>query len=192
MSPVVAPGLPESTSAAIAAACGAAAEVPKNGVKSSSEVETPSAAVMSGFCRTAGDGKNIRRGPSDVNRSGSCAAVNASGNGPLGFGGSPGSRSNGSGPAAGAAATLNAFTAAECPRVTPGVTNAFNDEESEKRPSSAESWKYFDAPEKRTTASLYPVPPKPVPRISYGSSSPSCTFCENETTLPAALKRYRS
>ena len=71
---------------------------------------TPSAAVMSGFCRTAPPVevklpgvigvpsalKNTRRGPSEVNRSGCCAVVNGFGNGPLGFGGSPGSRSNGS------------------------------------------------------------------------------------------------
>ena len=51
-SAVPAPGLPDSTSAAIAAACGAAADVPKNGAKQSIDVLTPSAAVMSGFCRT--------------------------------------------------------------------------------------------------------------------------------------------
>ena len=49
-------GLPESTSAAMPAACGAAAEVPKNGSKSSTDVVTPSAAVMSGFCRVTGAG----------------------------------------------------------------------------------------------------------------------------------------
>ena len=86
--------------------------------------------------------KNTRRGPSEVKRSGSCAAVNAPGNGPAGFGGSPGSRSNGSGSAAGAAATLNAAAAAECPRVTPGVTRATSPSaEFVKRPRSAESWK---------------------------------------------------
>ncbi len=46
------PGLPDRISAAIAAACGADAEVPKNGSKPGTEVLTPSAAVMSGFCRT--------------------------------------------------------------------------------------------------------------------------------------------
>ena len=86
--------------------------------------------------------KNIRRGPSEVKRSGSCAAVKTPGNGPVGFGGSPGSRSNGSGSAAGAAATLNASAAAECPRVTPGVTQAGSPSaESAKRPRSARSWK---------------------------------------------------
>src|SRR5438132_527494 len=49
----VAVGLPDNSSAAIAAACGAAAEVPKNGWKPLTEVATPSAAVMSGLVRVA-------------------------------------------------------------------------------------------------------------------------------------------
>jgi len=57
--------------------------------------------------------KKIRRGPSDVNRSGAWSAVNGFGNGPVGLSGSPGSRSNGSGSNAGAAAVLNAIAAAE-------------------------------------------------------------------------------
>ena len=50
---LVSPGLPDSTSAAIAAACGAAADVPKNGAKSGTLVVTPSAAVMSGLRRSS-------------------------------------------------------------------------------------------------------------------------------------------
>jgi len=53
--------LPESTSAAIAAARGAAAEAPKNGAKPGTDVLTPSAAVISGFFRTTGTGKTICR-----------------------------------------------------------------------------------------------------------------------------------
>ena len=70
---------------------------------------------MSGFCRTSppvevklpgvigvpSGLKKTRRGPSEVKRSGCWRAVNASGNGPAGLAGSPGSRSNGSGSAAG-------------------------------------------------------------------------------------------
>src|SRR6266496_1107956 len=47
-------GLNERSRAAMAAACGAAADVPKNGLKPGIAAEdvTPSAAVMSGFWRT--------------------------------------------------------------------------------------------------------------------------------------------
>ena len=45
-------GLKDLSSAAMPAACGAAAEVPKNGAKPGTEVVTPSAAAMSGFCNT--------------------------------------------------------------------------------------------------------------------------------------------
>jgi hypothetical protein len=45
-------GLRDSIKAAIAAACGAAAEVPKKGLKPAVAVETPSAAVRSGFSRS--------------------------------------------------------------------------------------------------------------------------------------------
>ena len=76
-----------------------------------------------------------------MNRSGSWAAVNEPGNGPDGFGGSPGSSEYGSGAAAGAAAMLNASWAAECPRVTPGVTQAGRPPAASKRPRSALSWK---------------------------------------------------
>jgi hypothetical protein len=47
-------GASDFSSAAIAAACGAAADVPKNGFNpefDGNEVVTPSAAAMSGFCR---------------------------------------------------------------------------------------------------------------------------------------------
>ena len=46
-------GANDFKSAAIAAACGAAAEVPKNGLNPETEVLTPSAAEMSGFCLNA-------------------------------------------------------------------------------------------------------------------------------------------
>src|ERR1019366_7979118 len=46
-------GLYDFSSAAMAAACGAAAEVPKKGVNAARSVDTPSAAAISGFCRTA-------------------------------------------------------------------------------------------------------------------------------------------
>src|SRR5437867_2445485 len=92
-------------------------------------MEVPSAAVMSGFCRTIppvavkfpgvkGDPsglKNRRRGPSEVNNSTLLAVLNGLGNGPTGFGGGP------AGKKAGAAATLKAFAAAEWPRVCPLV-----------------------------------------------------------------------
>jgi hypothetical protein len=172
---VPASGLPERISAAIAAACGAAADVPKNGAKPGTPVLTPSAAVTSGFWRTMppvelkspgvngvpSAAKNMRRGPSEVKRSGACASWKASGYGPAGSGGSPGSRSNGSGPAAGAAAVLNACAAVECPRTAPGVTLATRPSaESENRPRSAVTWKYFAGPRNRTTASRRPSPPK--------------------------------
>ncbi len=75
-------GLNERSRAAMAAAWGAAAEVPKNGLKPgiAAEEVTPSAAVMSGFWRTVPPVdekfpgvigvppgvKNIRRGPSEL------------------------------------------------------------------------------------------------------------------------------
>src|ERR1700730_4499770 len=48
-------GLAALINAAIAAACGAAADVPKKGLGNAPapETETPSAAVTSGFCKTA-------------------------------------------------------------------------------------------------------------------------------------------
>jgi hypothetical protein len=96
-----------------------------------------------------------------VNRSSAEEESNAFGNGPLGFGGSPGSRSNGSGSCAGAAATLNAPRAAEWPNVTPGVLNALSPSaESENRPRSAESDRYRSSPRNFTTASRSPLPPK--------------------------------
>src|SRR3954452_10454499 len=75
-------GLADLRSPAIAAACGAAADVPKNddGKPPAPVTLTPSAAVMSGFCRTTpplddelpavyGEpfaAKNTRRGPSEL------------------------------------------------------------------------------------------------------------------------------
>src|SRR4051794_35120179 len=92
----VIPGLPDITSAAIPAACGADADVPKNGENPSTEVLTPSAAAKSGFCRTTppvelkfpGVGgtpfgrKNTRRGPSEVKRSDCCVVGYRFGKGP--------------------------------------------------------------------------------------------------------------
>ena len=49
----VAAGAADFTSAAIAPACGAAAEVPKNGLNPCAPQRTPSAAVKSGFCCTS-------------------------------------------------------------------------------------------------------------------------------------------
>ena len=103
----------------------------------------PSAAVISGFWRTCGAGvpsaaKKTRPGPSEVKRSGSWLTVKTSGNGPRGFGGSPGSSSVPYGRLAGAAATLNASTAAEWPRLTPGVAHAGRPSaEALKRPPKA-------------------------------------------------------
>ena len=82
--------------------------------------------------------KNIRRGPSAVKRSGSWETVKTSGNGPRGFGGSPGSSSVPYGRLAGAAATLKASAAALWPRLTPGVAQAGRPSaEALKRPSIA-------------------------------------------------------
>src|SRR2546427_10429116 len=50
-------------SAATAATCGAAAEVPKKGLKGGSVVVTPSVPVRSGLKRTSGTGKRIVEGP---------------------------------------------------------------------------------------------------------------------------------
>src|SRR5947207_11097174 len=90
-------------SAAIAAACGAAAEVPKKcpgtgGMNPTPEVIMPSAAVMSGFCLTSppldeklpgvigelSALKNSRRGPSELKGSVTLAELNTPGNGPAG------------------------------------------------------------------------------------------------------------
>jgi len=76
-------GLKDLMSAAIAPAWGAAADVPKNGLKPGAAHDTPSAAVMSGFCSNSPpveekfpgvmalllELKNIRRGPSEVKNS---------------------------------------------------------------------------------------------------------------------------
>jgi hypothetical protein len=72
--------LSSAISAAIAAACGAAADVPKNGLKPGVAVITPSAAAISGFWRTSppveekspgvmgvpSGSKKTRRGPSEL------------------------------------------------------------------------------------------------------------------------------
>src|SRR5262244_896503 len=110
------PGRADNTSAAIAAACGAAADVPKNVVGKPPDpvTETPSAAAMSGFSsvcppvdeRLPGviaepvEVKKIWRGPSELNGSTTFVALNGFGNGPAGA-------PNVNGVAAGVAATLN-------------------------------------------------------------------------------------
>src|SRR5215813_639982 len=87
----------------MAAACGAAAEVPKNGLgKPPTPVTvTPSAAVMSGFCSRVppvaekSPGvigvlfalKKMRLGPSELNNSTVFVELKGFGNGPEGFGG---------------------------------------------------------------------------------------------------------
>src|SRR5258706_14899516 len=98
----VQPGKACFTSAAIAAACGAAADVPKNGLKSGAEVDTPSAAVMSGLLSTTppvavklpagapgsrlpAESKKTRRGPSELKNSTTVAVVNGDGYGPTGL-----------------------------------------------------------------------------------------------------------
>ena len=65
---LTAPGPPAASmsSAATAATCGAAAEVPKNGVKSGREVLTPSAAATSGLVRTSWVGKKSSHGPCEL------------------------------------------------------------------------------------------------------------------------------
>ena len=125
----------------MAAACGAAAEVPKKGLKSLTSVDTPSAAVRSGFWRTTPPvdeklpggapgsrlpftSKKIRRGPSQVKGSGSCAAVKGLGKGPFGW---PGR----SAAAAGAAATPKAAAAELWPRVQPAVASCSSAAEGE-------------------------------------------------------------
>jgi hypothetical protein len=96
--------------------------VPKKGEKPSNDVDTPSAADRVGLARTRPPVelrfpgvsalppavKKTRLGPSEVNRSDSCSSSKRPGNGPAGLGGSPSSRSKGSGVAAGTAATLTA------------------------------------------------------------------------------------
>src|ERR1700683_2041 len=102
-------GFADFNKAAIAAACGAAAEVPKKARSSPvfMVVETPSAAVMSGLARTCppfapnvrlpgviGEPsalKKTRLGPSDEKFSTLSAAENALGNGPIGYPGVKGS-----------------------------------------------------------------------------------------------------
>jgi hypothetical protein len=77
---VVRPGTADFNSAAMAAAWGAAAEVPQNGSNPGAETLTQSAAARSGFCRTVPPvdekfpgviavplaRKNTRRGPSEL------------------------------------------------------------------------------------------------------------------------------
>src|SRR4051812_23004853 len=114
-------GLADLSRPAIAAACGAAADVPKNddGNPPTPVTLTPSAAVMSGFCRSTppveerfpavygepSAAKNTRRGPSELKVSTTLVALNGCGNGPT----------------AGVAATSNAAAAAAWPWVSPAV-----------------------------------------------------------------------
>ena len=83
-------GLNDFNTAAIAPAWGAAADVPKNESKKGTEVTTPSAAVMSGFCSTVppveltspgvigvpSGLKKMWRGPSELKNSTGSAVVN--------------------------------------------------------------------------------------------------------------------
>src|SRR5262249_33684828 len=55
-----------SMSAATAAVCGAAADVPKNGAKPGTAVVTPSKPAMSGFGRSLGVGNATRAGPCEL------------------------------------------------------------------------------------------------------------------------------
>ena len=96
----VSPGLADFNNAAIAPACGAAAEVPKNVLNPPMLVETPSAAVMSGLFRTMppfvpnkklpgvtgvpSGFRKIRRGPSELNLSALLDPTNGCGKGPVG------------------------------------------------------------------------------------------------------------
>src|SRR5438067_2405276 len=93
---VVNDGLADLIRAAIAAACGAAADVPKNGLGKlpTPVIDTPSAAVMSGLASTVPPvderfpgvigtpfaWKKIRRGPSELKVSTTSLDLNASGN----------------------------------------------------------------------------------------------------------------
>ena len=117
---VVSPGLAAFSKAAMAAACGAAADVPQNGLNPGVEVITQSAAAMSGFCRTVPPvdekspgviavplaKKNTCRSPSELYVSTGLLAPPTNGV---------------DRPCAVTAATLNASTAAECPEVCPAV-----------------------------------------------------------------------
>src|SRR3954463_6221398 len=90
-------GLIDFTSAAMAPACGAAADVPKKVANPDALVETPSAAVRSGLARTMppladrlpgvsaapAAVKKMRRGPSELNVSTGLAAVNDELHGPF-------------------------------------------------------------------------------------------------------------
>src|SRR5215475_14720202 len=114
-------GFADLSKPAIAAACGAAAEVPKNGLGNppTPVMETPSAAVISGFWRrrppvarkspgvigVPSAWKKTRRGPSELK-------VSTTFDGPKGFGKAA---------AAGVAAQPKALAAAEWPWVCPAV-----------------------------------------------------------------------
>src|SRR5512135_1814795 len=111
---MVSVGLAERNNAAIAAACGAAAEVPKKVLKPGAAQLTPSAAVRSGFCASAppvdekfpgvigvlSGLKKWRRGPSELKVSTTVLPLNNTG-----------------GRCASAAATPNPPKAAACPPV---------------------------------------------------------------------------
>ena len=152
----VVPGLPDSTSAAIAARCGAAAEVPKNGSKPRTEVIDAVGAGEVGLLPHGAAGRGVVPGrdrravgvEEHAPRAVGCEALRRlacgedPGKGPLGIGRvarleveRKRLRGRGGGGAEG-------FTAAEWPRVTPGVTHASARRlESSKRPRSAETWK---------------------------------------------------
>src|SRR5215510_9801129 len=124
-------GFADLSKPAIAAACGAAAEVPKNGLGNppTPVTETPSAAVMSGFWRrrppvaetspgvisVPSAWKKMRRGPSELNSSTVLDELKGFGNGPVGLGAGP------KDVAAGVAAQPKALAAELWPCVCPAV-----------------------------------------------------------------------
>ncbi len=177
-------------SAAIAAACGAAADVPPNGLNAGRDVVTPSAAVRSGFWRTTppvfvrlpgvislpSGFRMIRRGPSEVNVSLTLAGVNGPGKGP-------------SGGVAGAAATLIAPSAALCPRVAPLVARA-----GSRRPRTASRLNIggleVEPAADRVTTRRSPANAGPVTSTARSSpSTPSCVaVLASNTTVNAPLR----
>ena len=152
------------------------------------DVVTPSAAVMSGFCRGRRRRacrrplKNTRRGPSEVNRSELLAAVNGAGiRARPGSAGSPGSRSNGNAAAAGAAATLNAAGRPSGRGSRPGVTNALQAVGRVLEPAAERGELEVRGPRRGTSRrpGADPMPRRAVLNRSNGSCVPSWTSWEN-------------
>src|SRR5581483_52955 len=176
----VADGFFDFIRAAIAAACGAAADVPKNGEPNppTPVTDTPSAAVMSGLLRTCPplddtlpgviaapvDVKKMCRGPSELNGSVTLAELNGFGYGPVGY---PVVK----GFAAGVAATLNDVSdvVSAWPCVLPAVA-------IDSRPRFVSRCRNRAAPENLTTTIRSPATPPFM--ISNGSCEPFCTPAE--------------